>query len=117
MISDIVFGVIKTLIESGRYRMVYDEDDNEHAGWKTRDYIRQLGMTEDVVVKEVTKTLNGSKCYSVDSDDNPVYAITKPGNIYKFKTQYHGDKLYVKYKLLEDPNYLILVFSIHPTEH
>ncbi len=117
MISDLVFEIIKRLIELGRYRMVYDEDDNDQAGWKMRDYIKSLDKPEDLVVKEVTNTLNGSKCYSVDIDNNPLFAHQKPGKIYKFKTQCYGDNLYVKYKLLEDPEFLILVFSIHPTEH
>ena len=117
MISDLAFSVIKTLISLGRYRMVYDEDDNNHAGWKTIDYIRSLGKPADMVVKEVTDTLNGSKCYSVDDDYNLTLAAKKPGKIYKFKTQCYGDNLYVKFKLLEDPDCVILVFSIHPAEH
>lgn len=116
MISEVALLIIKELIAQGSYRMIYDEDDNEAAGWKTREYIVRLGMPEDLVVQEVTKTLKAERC-TTDIDDNPKYEQSKPGTIYKFKTDFHGERLYVKYKLLEDPDFIILVFSIHPAEY
>lgn len=117
MINDIIFKIIKTLIEQGNYRMLYEDDSNPYAGWKTRDYIKSLNLPEREVVKRVVDTLTGDKCYSVDIDDNTKFAIQNPGNVFKFKTRCFDDVLYVKVKLLEDPQYFVLIFSIHPAEY
>ena len=117
MVNEIIIGIIKRLVELGRYQMLYDVDDNPWAGYKTRDYIDKLGLPADVVVEKVTKTLSVANSCPVDEDDNDKYREINKGKIYKFRTQCFGDKLYVKYKLLEEPEFQILIFSIHPLEY
>lgn len=116
MTNEIIIGIIKRLVELKRYRMIYEVDGNPLAGYKTRDYINKLGIPSDLVVEKVTETLSAAKCYSVEEDDNVEYRRSNLGKIYKFKTECFGERLYVKYKLLEDPDFEILIFSIHPPE-
>ena len=115
MVSEIIISVIKNLVKNKRYRMIYNEDNNSFAGSKTLDYIRQLGVPEDVVVEKVTNSLTPASCYSVTQDDNARYINSKPGSVYVFRTKCFNEELYVKYKLLQD-ECVLLIFSIHPPE-
>lgn len=114
MISDITLLLIKQFVKQKRYRMLYNEDDNPKAGEKMREYIDKLGLPEHIVVEKVTDSLTAVKGRE-DKDDNPRYE--KTGMMYIFTTQCFGDELYVKYKILEPPDFTLLVFSIHPAEH
>ena len=94
--------------------MLYNEDDNPKAGEKMRKYIEKLGIPEHIVVERVTDSLTATMGREA-IDDNPRYVNT--GKMYIFKTNCFGDELYVKYKILQPPDFMLLVFSIHPTEH
>lgn len=92
---------VKTSLDSGNYRILAQR-------FKYTQTLSRLGIIEQDVIEDI-KNLTVNENWSKQPDNNPVF----PGDVWICKKNLHGKCIYIKLKIKETENDLLLIMSYH----